>query len=356
MSVLPTRRLSSRDRLLPLWILLAVAAGILLGFAVPGVDAALASITVFGMSAPIALCLLLMLYPVMAQVRYRQGAAILADRRLLFASVILNWVVAPAIMFGLAWIFLADLPEYRTGVIIVGLARCIAMVLVWNDLACGDREAGVVLVALNSLFQICAFGALGFFYLQVLPGWLGLETTSVSFSIAAITGSVLVFLGLPLIAGVVSRFIGERRRGREWYEERFIPRIAPLTLAGLLATIVLLCALQGPAILAAPGDVARIMVPLVLYFVLVFGLSLLTGRALGLGYARSTTLAFTAAGNNFELAIAVCIATFGASSPQALAGVVGPLVEVPILIGLVYVALWSQRFFPRPPSPLGAQS
>jgi len=246
-------------------------------------------------------------------------------------------------MFALAWIFLPDLPEYRTGLIIVGLARCIAMVVIWNDLACGDREAAAVLVAINSVFQVFAFSLLGWFYLTVLPGWLGLDTQGLEISVWQIAANVAVFLGVPLLAGFASRWIGERRKGRDWYEHRFLPVIGPWALYGLLFTIVLLFALQGEAVTSRPLDVARIALPLLLYFAVMWFVGMATGKALGLGYSRSTTLAFTAAGNNFELAIAVAIATFGAASGQALAGVVGPLIEVPVLVGLVSVSLWIAR-------------
>ncbi|MGY1815070.1 ACR3 family arsenite efflux transporter [Blastococcus sp. SYSU D00820] len=337
------QRLSTLDRFLPVWILLAMALGLGLGRWVPGLDDALAAVEVGSVSLPIALGLLVMMYPVLAKVRYTELGRVTADRRLLGASLVLNWVLGPALMFALAWLLLPDLPEYRTGLVVVGLARCIAMVLVWNDLSCGDREAAAVLVALNSVFQIVAFAALGWFYLQVLPGWLGLPTTSAEFSVGAIVVSVLVFLGIPLLAGFLTRTLGERARGRDWYEERLLPRIAPLALYGLLVTIVLLFALQGEAVTSRPGDVARIALPLLAYFVLMFGGSFLLGLRLRLGYARTATLAFTAAGNNFELAIAVCIGTFGVSSGQALAGVVGPLIEVPVLVALVYVALRARR-------------
>lgn len=340
-------RMSRVDRHLAVWILAAMLGGLALGRLIPGLDRALGSMSVAGVSLPIALGLLVMMYPVLARVRYRRAGRVLGDRRLMIASLVLNWVCAPALMFALAWIFLPDLPEYRTGLIIVGLARCIAMVMIWNDLACGDREAAAVLVALNSVFQVVAFGALGWFYLRVLPGWLGLPVTSAEFSMGAITVSVLVFLGVPVLAGVISRVWGERARGREWYEERFLPAAAPWGLYGLLFTIVMLFALQGDAVLRHPGDVARIAVPLLLYFTGVFAVGMLTGYLLRLGYARTATLAFTAAGNNFELAIAVTIATFGVSSGQALAGTVGPLIEVPVLIALVSVALWARRFFPE---------
>lgn len=345
------KELSFLDRWLPAWILLAMAVGLLLGRFVPGLDTALEAVKIGEVSLPIAIGLLVMMYPVLAKVRYDETHRVAGDRRLMITSLVLNWIVGPALMFALAWLALPDLPEYRTGLIIVGLARCIAMVLIWNDLACGDREAAAVLVAINSVFQVFAFGTLGWFYLQVLPTWLGLPTTSAEFSVWSIVVSVLVFLGIPLVAGFLTRVLGERVKGREWYEERFLPRIGPLALYGLLFTIVLLFALQGEAITTRPWDVARIALPLLVYFVLMFGIGLLSSRALGLNYSRSTTVAFTAAGNNFELAIAVAIGTFGVTSGQALAGVVGPLIEVPVLVGLVYVSLWTGRkLFPNDPT------
>ncbi|MCC2314037.1 ACR3 family arsenite efflux transporter [Cellulomonas xiejunii] len=336
-------RLSTLDRWLPAWIGLAMVGGLALGRFVPVLADVLARLEVAGISLPIGLGLLVMMYPVLAKVRYDRLTAVTGDKRLLVSSLVLNWLVGPALMFVLAWVFLADLPEYRTGLIIVGLARCIAMVVIWNDLACGDREAAAVLVAINSVFQVVAFALLGWFYLTVLPGWLGLDTQGLDVSVGQIAVNVLVFLGVPLAAGFASRRIGERRRGRAWYEERFVPRIGPWALYGLLFTIVLLFALQGDAVTRHPLDVARIAVPLLAYFAVMWGVGLAAGRTLGLGYARSTTLAFTAAGNNFELAIAVAIGTFGATSGQALAGVVGPLIEVPVLVGLVYVSLWARR-------------
>jgi ACR3 family arsenite transporter len=342
-------RLSTVDRFLPVWIIAAMALGLLLGRVVPGLAGALDAVEVGSVSLPIAVGLLVMMYPVLAKVRYDETHRVLADRRLLVTSLVINWVLAPAFMFALAWVFLADLPEYRTGLVIVGLARCIAMVLIWNDLACGDREAAAVLVALNSVFQVVAFGLLGWFYVQLLPSWLGLPTTSAKFSVWSITASVLVFLGIPLVAGFLTRTLGERRLGREGYEARVLPKIGPWALHGLLFTIVVLFALQGDTITSEPLDVARIALPLLVYFAVVFTASLLIGRALGMGYPRATTLAFTAAGNNFELAIAVAIATFGVTSGQALAGVVGPLIEVPALVALVYASLWARRhLFPEP--------
>ncbi|MFJ9351210.1 ACR3 family arsenite efflux transporter [Streptomyces sp. NPDC101237] len=341
-------RLSFLDRFLAVWILLAMAAGLGLGRLVPGLGNALATVTLTGVSLPIALGLLVMMYPVLAKVRYDRLDTVTRDRRLLVTSLVLNWLVGPALMFALAWTFLPDLPEYRTGLIIVGLARCIAMVVIWNDLACGDREAAAVLVALNSLFQVLAFAALGWFYLTVLPGWLGLEQTALDVSVWEIARSVLIFLGIPLLAGFLTRRLGEQARGRTWYETKLIPRIGPFALYGLLFTVVVLFALQGDAITSQPLDVARIAVPLLVYFTLMWAGSMAVGRAVGLDHPKATTLAFTAAGNNFELAIAVTIATFGATSGQALAGVVGPLIEVPVLIGLVHVALAVRRSFPRP--------
>ncbi|SEF11554.1 arsenite transporter, ACR3 family [Arthrobacter alpinus] len=343
-------KLSTLDRFLPVWIIAAMLIGLLLGKFVPGLNTALDAVKVGSVSLPIAIGLLVMMYPVLAKVRYNETGRVLADRKLMITSLVLNWVAAPAFMFALAWIFVPDLPEYRTGLIIVGLARCIAMVMIWNDLACGDREAATVLVLINSVFQVFAFGALGWFYLQVLPGWLGLPTTSADFSFWAITASVLIFLGIPLLAGFLTRFIGEKAKGRDWYEGKFLPKLGPWALYGLLFTIVLLFALQGDAITSNPMDVARIALPLLVYFLVVFAAGMVIGRLLNLGYAKTTTLAFTASGNNFELAIAVAIGTFGVTSGQALAGVVGPLIEVPVLVALVYVALWARkRFFTTQP-------
>ncbi|MFA6300419.1 MAG: ACR3 family arsenite efflux transporter [Nocardioides sp.] len=339
------QRLSTLDRFLPVWIGLAMVVGLVLGRTVDGLDDALSTVEIGSVSLPIAIGLLVMMYPVLAKVRYDELGHVTADKRLLVASIVLNWVLGPALMFALAWLLLPDLPEYRTGLIIVGLARCIAMVLIWNDLACGDREAAAILVAINSVFQIVAFAALGWFYLELLPGWLGLDTSSLDVSVWEIAKSVLIFLGIPLLAGYLTRRLGERAKGREWYESQLIPRIGPAALYGLLFTIVILFALQGDTITNRPGDVARIALPLLGYFGIMWGLSMLLGHRLRMSYERTTTLAFTAAGNNFELAIAVAIGVFGVTSGQALAGVVGPLIEVPVLVGLVYVALWARRRF-----------
>ena len=345
-------RLSTLDRFLPAWIGLAMVAGLLLGRLVPGLDKAITAVEIDGISLPIAVGLLVMMYPVLAKVRYDKLDTVTSDRRMLVSSLTLNWVVGPALMFALAWLLLPDLPEFRTGLIIVGLARCIAMVIIWNDLACGDREAAAVLVALNSVFQLIAFAAMGWFYLEVLPQWLGLQTESLDVSSWQIAKSVLIFLGIPLLLGYLSRRIGERTRGRDWYESSFLPKVGPWALIGLLFTIVILFALQGDQITKRPFDVARIALPLLAYFAIMWGGGYLLGRALGMTYERTTALAFTAAGNNFELAIAVAIGTFGVASGQALAGVVGPLIEVPVLVGLVYVSLALRDKYPHQVDPL----
>ncbi|MGV1009905.1 MAG: ACR3 family arsenite efflux transporter [Dermatophilaceae bacterium] len=344
-------RLSTLDRFLPVWILAAMLAGLALGRLVPGLGSGISAVQLDGVWLPIALGLLVMMYPVLAKVRYDRLDTVTADRRMLGASLVLNWVIGPALMFTLAWLLLPDLPEYRTGLIIVGLARCIAMVIVWNDLACGDREAAAVLVALNSLFQVVAFAALGWFYLSVLPGWLGLQQQALDVSTWQIAKSVLIFLGMPLLAGYLSRRIGERRWGREAYQNSFLPKVGPWALYGLVFTIVILFALQGEQITNHPWDVARIALPLLGYFAIMWSGGFLLGKALGFTYQRTTTLAFTAAGNNFELAIAVAIATFGVTSGQALAGVVGPLIEVPVLVALVYVSLALRDRYPHQPDP-----
>jgi len=340
-------RLSLLDRFLPAWIGLAMAVGLLLGRLIPHLNDWLDTVKIGTVSLPIAIGLLAMMYPVLAKVRYSKIGEIAADRRLMVTSLVLNWIIGPALMFTLAWLLLPDLPQYRTGLIIIGLARCIAMVLIWNDLACGDREAAAVLVAINSVFQIVAYSVLGYFYLQLLPGWLGLDTATLDITMWDIAKIVLVFLGIPLAAGFLTRTWGERVRGVDWYENEFIPRIAPWALYGLLFTIVVLFALQGETIIGRPLDVARIALPLLAYFGIMWVVSFAIGLWLRLSYEKNTTVAFTAASNNFELAIAVAIGVFGVTSGEALAGVVGPLIEVPVLVGLVYVALWARkRFYP----------
>ena len=339
-------KLSFLDRFLAVWILVAMALGLGLGRLIPGLGSALAKVEIGGVSLPIAVGLLIMMYPVLAKVRYNSLHTVTGDRRLMISSLVINWLVGPAVMFALAWIFLPDLPAYRAGLIIVGLARCIAMVIIWNDLACGDREAAAVLVALNSVFQVVAFGILGWFYLDVLPGWLGLGNGQhLDISAWKIALNVVIFLGVPLVAGFLTRRIGEQRMGRERYENALLPKIGPWALYGLLFTVVILFALQGRTITGEPGDVARIALPLLAYFAIMWFGTFALGKGLGLNYDRTATLAFTAAGNNFELAIAVAIATFGVTSGQALSGVVGPLIEVPVLVGLVHVSLaWRRKF------------
>jgi ACR3 family arsenite transporter len=336
-------RLSATDRFLPVWIGAAMVGGLLLGRLVPGLDDALDAVKIGQTSLPIALGLLLMMYPVLAKVRYREIGLVTADKRMITASLLLNWVIGPAVMFALAWLFLADQPQYRTGVILVGLARCIAMVLIWNDLARGDREMAAVLVALNAVFQVLTYAALGYFYLQVLPGWLGLAQTSLDVSMWDIAKTVLVFLGIPLVAGYLTRTIGERVRGQEWYEAILLPKLGPVALYGLLFTVVVLFALQGETITGEPWTVARIALPLLAYFAIMWFGGFAVARWLDLTYPRTTALAFSAASNDFELAIAVAIGVFGVTSGQALAGVVGPLIEVPVLVALVYLALWLRR-------------
>lgn len=338
-----TAKLSLLDRFLPLWIGLAMIGGILLGRLVPDLNDSLDSVKVDTVSLPIAIGLLAMMYPVLAKVKYSHLGRELADRRSVGLSLALNWLVGPLLMFTLAWVFLADLPELRTGLIIVGLARCIAMVLIWNDLACGSRELAAGLVAINSLFQIVMYSVLGWFYLSVLPGWLGLDTADLDVSMWSIAKSVLIFLGIPLAAGFLTRAVLERRKGTQWYEGTFLPRIGPVALYGLLFTIVVLFALQGERITGDLADVARVAVPLLVYFALMWTGSFAVGHRMRIPYDRNASIAFTAAGNNFELAIAVAIAVFGVTSQQALAGTIGPLIEVPALVGLVYVSLWAKR-------------
>lgn len=340
-------RLSRLDRYLPLWIALAMAGGLVFGTLVPSLNDWLEELQVGTVSLPIAVGLLLMMYPVLAKVRYedigRMSDDGVGNSRFFGTSLFVSWVVGPALMFALAWIFLADQPAYRTGVIVVGLARCIAMVLVWNDIALGDRERAAVLVVFNALFQVAAYALLGYFYLTLLPDWLGFDTQGFEVGIWEVARTVLVFLGIPLVAGYLTRYVGIRRRGRRWYEQEFVPRISPLTLYGLLFTIVLLFAIQGDQITSQPLDVARIAVPLLVYFAVMWLAGFAAGRLLRFPYPQTAALSFTVASNDFELAIAVAVGVFGASSGQALAGVVGPLIEVPVLVALVYVALWLRR-------------
>jgi ACR3 family arsenite transporter len=342
--------LSWLDRLLPVWILLAMAAGLLLGRWVPGLQAWLGAVQVGHTSLPIALGLLLMMVPVLAKVRYGELGSMARNRRLLTLTLGLTWGLGPLLMFSLAWLFLPDQPAFRTGLILIGIAPCIAMVLIWIDLAKGNREAAALLVAINSILQVLLYALLGTFYLQILPAWLGLDTQIVRFSFGEIARAVLIFLGIPMVIGFLTRLIGVRLKGARWYEQVFLPRIGPWALYGLLFTIVVMFALQGQAITSNPAQVIQVALPLLLYFVLMWSIAFTVGTRNGLDYPRTSALAFTAAGNNFELAIAVCISIWGVTSQQALAGVIGPLIEVPVLVSLVYVSLWLQRRFPGPPA------
>jgi ACR3 family arsenite transporter len=339
-------KLSTLDRLLPLWIFAAMALGIALGRAWPTLGAALDSVQVAGVSVPIGIGLLWMMYPVLAKVKYGTIGEHLADKKLLTTSLVLNWIIGPLVMFALAWIFLPDLPAYRNGLILIGLARCIAMVLIWNTLACGSNEVAAVLVALNSVFQILTYSLLGYLFLVTVPGWMGVEGAALDISMGEIAKSVGIFLGIPLFAGWLTRRVLVAKRGDAWYETVFLPRIGPTALLGLLYTIVLMFAMQGSRIIDSPLDVVRVAVPLIIYFLVMFALAFGLAKWLGFDYPSTAALSFTAAGNNFELAIAVAIGTFGIASGEALAAVVGPLIEVPVLVMLVYVSLWARdRFY-----------